>query len=170
MKNNKAAARSRPRRRLAAAAGIALLVVLGLFAASLLGDPLSRAYSVHHAVDYANETWPGQNFQVTEVSFSPGWSYQVKVQSSTSQDTRFSLRVELGVVRSTDYASQVETLNNTRSRIDAALTADVRAAMEAAGIRIDRYSVDIYDAHAPYEENSTDNTWSSGQVSADQIP
>lgn len=244
MKNNKAAARSRPRRRLAAAAGIALLVVLGLFAASLLGDPLSRAYSVHHAVDYANETWPGQDFQVTEVSFSPGWSYQVTVQSSTSQDTRFSLRVELGVVRSTDYASQVETLNNTRSRIDAALTADVRAAMEAAGfapfgatdfvigyggegqegatlaeqgfaldmpydkanlpvevsleifgfdnqpgqelgqqilhdakaameaagIRIDRYSVDIYDAHAPYEESSTDNTWSSGQVPADQIP
>ena len=148
------------------------------------------------------------------------------------------------MVRSTDYASQVETLNNTRSRIDAALTADVRAAMEAAGfapfgatdfvigyggegqegatlaeqgfaldmpydkanlpvevsleifgfdnqpgqelgqqilhdakaameaagIRIDRYSVDIYDAHAPYEESSTDNTWSSGQVPADQIP
>ena len=42
--------------------------------------------------------------------------------------------------------------------------------MEAAGIRIDRYSVDIYDAHAPYEESSTDNTWSSGQVPADQIP
>ena len=45
-----------------------------------------------------------------------------------------------------------------------------QAAMEAAGIRIDRYSVDIYDAHAPYEESSTDNTWSSGQVPADQIP
>lgn len=244
MKSNKADPRSKRNRRLAAAAGIALLAVLVLFAASLLGDPLSRAYSVHHAVDYANETWPGQDFQVTEVRFSPGWSYQVTVQSSTSQDTRFSLWVELGVVRSTDYATQVESLANTRTRIETALMEDVRAAMdaagfapfgatdfvigyggegqqgaalaeqgfaldmpydkgnlpvvvnleifgfdnqprqelgeqvlqdakaamEAAGIKIDRYSVDIYDAHASYEESSADNTWSSGFVPADQIP
>ncbi|WP_294498887.1 hypothetical protein [uncultured Gemmiger sp.] len=240
MKNETAAARRMPRR-LAAAAGILLAVLLALFAASMLGDPLSRTYSVRHAVDYANETWPGQDFRAEEVQFTPGWCYQVTVQSSASRDTRFNVWVNFGVVTSTDYDTAVASLYNTRARVDAALSADVRAAMEAAGfapfgatdfvlsygaegqgtpaqqgftldmpydraampmavnlelfgfdnqprrelgeqvlrdakaameaagIRIDSYSVDIYDAHAPYQKDGAGNTWSSGRVPADQI-
>lgn len=82
--------RTGPRRRAAAVAGVALVLFLLLNACATLGDPLSRAYSRAHALDYANENWPGHDFYIVQTSFSPFWNYNVTVQAADSIDTRFN--------------------------------------------------------------------------------
>ena len=65
-KKTSARAPERPRtkgRRAAALAGGILIVLLILFVAGyVLGDPVSLAWARHHAMDYANEQWPGNDF------------------------------------------------------------------------------------------------------------
>ena len=125
--------RTGPRRRAAAAAGVALVLFLLLNACATLGDPLSRAYSRAHALDYANENWPGHDFYIVQTSFSPFWNYNVTVQAADSIDTRFTLRVGTGIVRWTDYDTVVAQKINTLSRFNDSLQADVQAAFAAAG-------------------------------------
>ena len=125
--------RTGPRRRAAAAAGVALVLFLLLNACATLGDPLSRAYSRAHALDYANENWPGHDFYIVQTSFSPFWNYNVTVQAADSIDTRFTLRVGTGIVRWTDYDTVVAQKINTLNRFNDSLQADVQAAFTAAG-------------------------------------
>lgn len=121
------------RRRAAAAAGGLLVFLLILLACATLGDPLSRAYSRYHAVDWANETWPGHDFRVTDVQFEPVWCYYVTVQASDSIDTHFTLTVVAGIVRRTDYELAVANLQNTKQRFFDSLYSDVQNALTAAG-------------------------------------
>lgn len=121
------------RRRAAAAAGGLLVFLLILLACATLGDPLSRAYSRYHAVDWANETWPGHDFRVTDVQFEPFWCYYVTVQASDSIDTHFTLTVVAGIVRRTDYELAVANLQNTKQRFFDSLHSDVQNALTAAG-------------------------------------
>lgn len=125
--------RTKARRRAALAAGIGLVAFLVLLACAALGDPLSRAYSRAHALDYANENWPGHDFYIVETDFFPYWNYNVTVQAADSVDTRFTLRVGTGIVRWTDYDTVVGLKYNTLNRFEDSLQADVQAAFTAAG-------------------------------------
>lgn len=120
-------------RRLAAVAGLALTMFLVLLACATLGDPLSRAYSTRHAVDYANETWPGHDFYIVDVQFYPFWRYTVGLQAADSIDTHFTVEVSTGIVRRTGYEQWVASLQNTRQRLHDSLHSDVQAALDAAG-------------------------------------
>lgn len=125
-------------RRAAALAGGILIVLLILFAAGYaLGDPISLAWARHHAVEYADEQWPGNNFTAVSAWYDTGYSYWVRVQSMTSQDTSFTVILSWGVVRSTTYEEDVTNLNNTRVRIIAAAKQDMTTALNNAGMNPD---------------------------------
>lgn len=128
----------RPRtkgRRAAALAGGILIVLLLLFVAGyVLGDPVSLAWARHHAMDYANEQWPGNNFTAVYAYNEMGYCYRVRVQSMTSQDTSFDVYLSWGVVRSTTYEEEVTGLDNTRLRITAAARQDMTTALQNAGM------------------------------------
>ena len=131
----------RPRtkgRRAAAMAGGILIVLLILFAAGYaLGDPVSLAWARHHAMEYANEHWPGNNFTAVYAYNEMGYRYRVRVQSMTSQDTSFDVYLSWGVVRSTTYEEDVTGLNNTRVRITEAVRQDMTTALNNAGMNPD---------------------------------
>ena len=125
-------------RRAAALAGGILIVLLILFVAGyVLGDPVSMAWARHHAMEYANEQWPGNNFTAVSAWHETGYSYSVRVQSMTSQDTSFTVILSWGVVRSTTYEEDVTNLNNTRVRIIAAAQQDMTTALNNAGMNPD---------------------------------
>lgn len=128
----------RPRtkgRRAAALAGGVLIVLLILFVAGyVLGDPVSLAWARHHAMDYANEQWPGNNFTAVYAYNEMGYRYRVRVQSMTSQDTSFDVELSWGVVRSTTYEQDVNGLSNTRVRITEAARQDMATALQNAGM------------------------------------
>lgn len=131
----------RPRtkgRRATAMAGGILIVLLILFAAGYaLGDPVSLAWARHHAMEYANEHWPGNNFTAVYAYNEMGYRYWVRVQSMTSQDTSFDVYLSWGVVRSTTYEEDVTGLNNTRVRITEAVRQDMTTALNNAGMNPD---------------------------------
>lgn len=125
-------------RRAAALVGGILIVLLILFVAGyVLGDPVSLAWARHHAMDYANEQWPGNNFTAVSAWHETGYSYNVRVQSMTSQDTSFDVYLSWGVVRSTTYEQDVTGLNNTRVRITEAARQDMTNALNNAGMNPD---------------------------------
>lgn len=125
-------------RRAAALAGGILIVLLILFVAGyVLGDPVSLAWARHHAMDYADEQWPGNNFTAVYAYNEMGYRYRVRVQSMTSQDTSFDVYLSWGVVRSTTYEEDVTGLNNTRVRIIEAAKKDMTTALNNAGMNPD---------------------------------
>lgn len=129
-------------RRAAALAGGIFIVLLILFVAGyVLGDPVSLAWARHHAMDYANEQWPGNNFTAVYAYNQMGYCYRVRVQSMTSQDTSFDVYLSWGVVRSTTYEEDVTGLNNTRVRIIAAAQQDMTTALNNAGMNPDGLDV-----------------------------
>ena len=122
-------------RRAAALAGGVLIVLLILFAAGYaLGDPISLAWARHHAMEYADEQWPGNNFTAVYAYNEMGYRYRVRVQSMTSQDTSFDVDLAWGVVRSTTYEEDVTSLNNTRVRITETARQDMTTALQNAGM------------------------------------
>lgn len=122
-------------RRAAALAGGVLIVLLILFAAGyVLGDPISLAWARHHAMEYADEQWPGNNFTAVYAYNEMGYRYRVRVQSMTSQDTSFDVDLAWGVVRSTTYEEDVTSLNNTRVRITETARQDMTTALQNAGM------------------------------------
>nr|WP_317398712.1 hypothetical protein [uncultured Gemmiger sp.] len=125
-------------RRAAALAGGILIVLLILFVAGyVLGDPVSLAWARHHAMDYANEQWPGNNFTAVYAYNEMGYRYRVRVQSMTSQDTSFDVELSWGVVRSTTYEQDVTGLSNTQVRITEAARQDMTTALNNAGMNPD---------------------------------
>lgn len=126
--------KTRLRRALAALGGAAILLLLAVCFCAVCGDPITRAYSQRHAVDFANEQWPGHDFAATGIEGGAGFRYTVNVQSAVSVDTNFNVYVQCGIVRSTDYAVWGGTLRAAERRIRWEIEADVRAALADAGL------------------------------------
>lgn len=117
----------------AGAGGIAILLLLAVCFCAVCGDPLTKAYSRWHAVEYANEQWPGHAFTAAGIEGGEGFQYTVNVQSSVSVDTNFNVYVQCGIVRSTDYEIWGGTLASAERRFRREIEADLRAALDAAG-------------------------------------
>lgn len=129
--------RSKGRRAAALAGGIFIVLLILFVAGYVLGDPVSLAWARHHAMDYANEQWPGNDFTAVSAWHDTGYGYNVRVQSMTSQDTSFTVLLSWGVVRSTTYDYDVTGLNNTCLRITAAAQQDMTTALNNAGMNSD---------------------------------
>ena len=112
--------------RILAAVGGALIVLALLLAVdSIDGDPLSRAWSRHAAVAWAQKLYPGQTFTVTSSREGPHFRYVNEVQSQQSPDTRFEVLTRFwfftGDVGSDGMAVHeytVEERRNTRARLE----------------------------------------------------
>lgn len=121
--------RTRAKRVLAALGGFAIVLALLGTIFAYTGTPLGRELARRSAVDYANETYPGNDFQVVGVNNRHWFCYEVWLQSQTSQDTCFFVEVVAGYVISDDNEQWVASNRNTRDRIINALSMDVDHAL-----------------------------------------
>lgn len=126
--------RTKAKRRLAAAGGFAIVLVLMLVLIAYTGDPISKHLAMNTAETYANETYPGYDIKAVAASARHWFWYEVIVDSSTSEDTSFLVEVEQGRVTGDSYDDMVGNGGNTWSRIIVQLAGDVGEALSNAGI------------------------------------
>lgn len=112
--------------RILAAVGGALIVLVLLLAADVVnGDLLSRAWSRHAAVTYAQKLYPGQTFTVTNGYYGGWFRYVNEVQSDQSVDTSFEVMTrfwfstnDVGSDGAAVHEFTVEERRNTRARLE----------------------------------------------------
>lgn len=136
--------RTKVRRRLAAAGGFAIVLVLMLVLIAYTGDPITKHLAMNTAETYANETYPGYYIKAVAASARHWFHYEVILESSVSVDTDFLVEVEQGHVTGDSYDDMVGNGGNTWNRIMMQLDCDVDAALEAAGISYQGYGL-YYD-------------------------
>lgn len=98
---------------------LVLIVFLGFFANSMLGNPVSKWLARRSAQAYLNEAFPGTDYVIDHLNFSfKDTSYHAFVESPTSADTYFSICIDmLGKIRYDTYDS-VESGWNTYRRLE----------------------------------------------------
>ena len=73
---------------------VGLIVTLGLFANSLVGNPISKILAKKSAEKYIAETYPASDYTIEETGYSfKDGNYYVHVVSPSSMDTKFSFSV-----------------------------------------------------------------------------
>lgn len=98
---------------------IILIIGVGLFANSLVGNPVSKALATKSANEYLEKNFGGKGFQLEEVSydFKTG-GYYARVTSPESIDTHFSILLNFGGKVEYDTYDDVTTGWNTAYRLD----------------------------------------------------
>ena len=108
---------------------IVLIVGVGLFANSLVGNPISEALARNTAKKYISETYSGTDYVLESVSYSfkDGY-YHAYVSSPSSVDTSFPLYINgFGKLKYDNYENNVTSGWNTATR----LGGDYRRAVDA---------------------------------------
>ena len=126
--------RTKARRRLAAAGGFAIVLLLIFVLVAYTGDPVTKHLAMNTAEIYANETYPGYDIRAVAASARHWFRYEVIVDSSISEDTSFLVEVEQGRVTGDSYDDMVANGGNTWSRIMVQLDGSVTEALSNAGI------------------------------------
>lgn len=126
--------RTKAKRRLAAAGGFAIVLVLVAVLVAYTGDPLSKHLAMDTAETYANETYPGYDIKAVAASARHWFRYEVVLESAVSEDTSFLVEVEQGQVTGDSYDDMVANGGNTWSRIMVYLDGSVTEALSNAGI------------------------------------
>jgi len=105
---------------LAGITGIGLIVLLLLFINSLVGNPVSNALAKKAAQQYIGTNYSDLNLKIQKSNYNFKFgSYFVFVQSSTSEDTAFSIYVDsYGNVIRDDYEYEVANNFTTFRRLD----------------------------------------------------
>lgn len=105
---------------LAGVFGIALIILLLLFVNSFVGNPVSKALAKKAAQQYIDANYSELNLQIKRCAYNFKFScYYAYVQSSTSEDTAFSIDVDsYGNVLRDDYESEVVNNFTTFRRLD----------------------------------------------------
>lgn len=100
--------------------GIGLIIMLLLFANSLVGNPVSKLLAQNAAQKYIEENYSGLDLEVQRTGYNFKWGeYTSFVQSSTSEDTAFSIYFDsFGGVRRDDYEYEVANNFTTFRRLD----------------------------------------------------
>lgn len=108
---------------LAGITGIGLLVLLLFFVNAFVGNPISNALAKKAAQKYADITYNDLNLQVERNGYNFKFSvYYVFMQSTTSQDTAFSINADsFGNILGDDYESEVANNFTTYRRLDSEL-------------------------------------------------
>lgn len=98
---------------------IILIVGLGCFANSLLGNPISKMLATNTAKKHLSETYAGTDYYMERIAYSfKDGKYHAFITSPTSMDTQFSLTITmLGELRLDTYEDVVNGFNTAR-RID----------------------------------------------------
>ncbi len=104
-----------------AALVIALLIVAGIgwFANALVGNPVSKWLATRTAERYLQEQYKDTDFEIETVGFNfKNIDYYVHVMSPSSEDSRFSLRIDMvGRLLLDTYESSVLQGSNTANRL-----------------------------------------------------
>lgn len=112
---------TKTKRRLAAVAGVLLVLLLLLCVDFFTGDPLSRAIAQRQALRWAEAQYPGQEFTVEYTLHGGRFSYDVQVQSQQSEDTLFYVTTDWWIFCHGDgldgYENLVESGWNTCLRM-----------------------------------------------------
>ncbi len=121
---------------LAGALGIVLIILLLLFVNSFVGNPVSNVLAKKAAQQYIDANYSELDLQIQRCAYNFKFSsYYVFVQSSTSQDTAFSIDVDsFGNVLRDDYEYEVANNFTTFRRLDEELR---RIAEERIGGKLD---------------------------------
>ena len=98
---------------------IILIVGLGCFANSLLGNPISKMLATNTAKKHLSETYADTDYYMERIAYSfKDGKYHAFIKSPTSIDTEFSLTITmLGELRLDTYEDVVKGFNTAR-RID----------------------------------------------------
>lgn len=98
---------------------IMLIVGLGCFANSLLGNPISKMLATNTAKKHLSETYAGTDYYMERIAYSfKDGKYHAFITSPTSMDTQFSLTITmLGELRLDTYENVVNGFNTAR-RVD----------------------------------------------------
>ena len=126
--------RTKARRRLAAAGGFAIVLLLAAVLIAYSGDPVTRQLAMRAAETYANQTYPGCDIRAVTASARHWFRYEVLLESGQSPDTTFTADVAQGTVTGDSYDEMVGNGGNTWNRIIVQLADDVDAALSDAGI------------------------------------
>lgn len=126
--------RTKAKRRLAAAGGFAIVLVLMGILVAYTGDPVTKHLAMNTAEAYANETYPGYNITAVAASARHWFRYEVVLESAVSEDTDFLVEVGQGRILGDSYNEMVANGGNTWNRILVSLGEDVDAALAKAGI------------------------------------
>lgn len=126
--------RTKAKRRLAAAGGFAIVLVLAVVLVAYTGDPVTRHLAMNAAETYANAAYPGYDIRAVAASARHWFRYEVILNSEQSADTCFSVDVAQGRVTGDSYDDMVKNGGNTWNRIMFQLAEDVDAALSDAGI------------------------------------
>ncbi len=105
---------------LAFAAGLALLVGVLWFAMLFVGNPVSSFAAKRNAKRYLAQQYPGTDYQIEEVSYNFKFGeYMARVTSPSSKDSRFTLTYDwAGNLKQDDYDWRVQQRENTYERLD----------------------------------------------------
>ena len=98
---------------------IILIVGLGCFANSLLGNPISKMLAANTAKKHLTETYAGTDYYMERIAYNfKDGKYHAFITSPTSMDTQFSLTITmLGELRLDTYEDVVNRFNTAR-RVD----------------------------------------------------
>lgn len=105
---------------LAGALGIGLIILLLIFVNSFVGNPISKALAKNAAESYIDTKYNELGLEIEKCVYNFKFpSYSVFVQSSTSEDTAFSINVDgLGNVLGDDYEFEVANNFSTFRRLE----------------------------------------------------
>lgn len=125
---------------------LALILGVGLFANSLVGNPISKMLATRKAETYLRENFPGSDYELARVTFSfKDTCYHVYIVSPGSADSSFSLVIDLGGKIVQDlYENNVLTGWNTARRLEEAYREAVNRVLESPSFP--------YDYHIGYGE------------------
>ncbi len=105
---------------LAGVVGIGLIVLLLLFVNSFVGNPVSKALAKKAAQQYIHTNYNNMDLEIQKCAYNFKFSsYYVFVQSSTSEDTAFSIYANsFGKILRDDYKYEVANNFTTFRRLD----------------------------------------------------
>ena len=98
---------------------VGLIVTLGSFANSLVGNPISNLLAKKSAEKYIAETYPASDYTIEETGYSfKDGNYYVHVVSPSSMDTKFSISINWMGKVVYDWYETVESKMVTAQRLD----------------------------------------------------
>lgn len=125
---------------------IALIIGIGLFADSLVGNPISYALAKSTAKKHIDENYSDSDYELSDVSYSfKDCYYHAHITSESSLDGDFSLMINaFGKVCYDNYDYHVKSGWNTACRIESEYREAVSALIESKSFP--------YDTHMGYGE------------------
>lgn len=113
-------------------AALALIVVVCLFANSLVGNPISKLLATNTAKQYIKENHPDQDYQLDGVTFNFKFvCYNAYFTSASSPDSSFTLMLGMdGTIVHNYYEDHVTNRGNTARRLEAEYRAAISKVLD----------------------------------------